>query len=341
MKPKKLHRWYKEVLSGYVESESRGELNKSDIKVREQGVLKRIRVPIFKQENLGKDMAIDEKTIDGVTYTILSNRSTNKIAMMAATLKVKHLARILNKLDNKMIVRSVTRDMASNYEWLCREAFMNAYHVVDKFHVIKNAMESLQAIRIRYRQKELEKRRKAKEKFNEEQQNKKWAARLTGKRFESPKYNYQEKTYINGETTLQLLARSRGLLFKLPNEWTEQQKQRAQILFNNYSEIKEAYYLIVKFRKWYQTSKSKVNIKLKENQLINWMNEAVDVGIYEIENFIHLLKTHMNYILNYFLNFETNANAESLNSQIQRFIHVNYGARNKDFFFFRLNSYFA
>ncbi len=27
--------------------------------------------------------------------------------------------------------------MASNYDWLGRLAFMNAYHVIDKFHVLK------------------------------------------------------------------------------------------------------------------------------------------------------------------------------------------------------------
>ena len=48
--------------------------------------------------------------------------------------------------------------MASNYNWFGRQAFMNAYHIIDKFHVIKNTMEQLQSVPIRYRQEELETR---------------------------------------------------------------------------------------------------------------------------------------------------------------------------------------
>lgn len=342
MNPKKLHRWYKEVLSGYKEAQESGQIGKDDILVREKGKPKRIRVPILKQENIGSYMAIDEKTIDGVCYTILSNRQTNKIAMMAATLKVKYLARIMSELDNKMNVISLSRDMASNYAWLGHEVFMNAYHVVDKFHVIKNAMESLQAIRIRHRQEELEKRRKAKQNYKQNQESEKWSARLDGREYQFKKFAYNENTYSNGDTTLQLLARSRGLLFIKPNKWSAHQKQRAKILFKKYPDIKEAYHLILQFRKWYSKPKEIVNIiRKKEKQLIQWIQKAKDVNIYEIDNFINLINTHMPYILNYFLKSETNAKAESLNSQIQRFLNVNYGARNTDFFLFRLNSYFS
>lgn len=338
---KRLHRWYKEVLSGYKEAHQSGEIDKDDIIIREKGKQKKIKVPILKQENLGSYMAIDEKTIDGICYTILSNRESNKIAMMADTLKVKHLARILLNLDNKMEVRSLTRDMASNYEWLGHQVFMNAYHVVDKFHVIKNAMDSLQAIRIGYRQQELEKRRMTKQKFKQNQESKKWSAKLDGKKFYAHKFRYNENIYSNGDSTLQLLARSRGLLFILPDKWSVHQKQRAEILFDNYPEIKEAYYLILQFRQWYRKPKTSINIRIKEKQLIEWVNIVKDANIYEMDNLSNMIDTHMNYIINYFLKSETNAKAESLNSQIQRFLHVNYGARNTDYFLYRLNSYFS
>ena len=73
---------------------------------------------------------------------------------MAATLKTERLMEVLSKfnIDKRMQVKSLSRDMASNYDWLGRQAFMNAYHVIDEFHVIKNIIEQLQAVRIRYRQ---------------------------------------------------------------------------------------------------------------------------------------------------------------------------------------------
>ena len=179
------------MLSGFTQAVDNGEIGKHNLKVKEQGKDIEIRVPILEEKNLGKQMAIDEKTINGICYTILSNRNTNKIALMADTLKVSHLMKLIVKFDieKTMEVNSLTRDMASNYDWLGRQAFMNAYHVVDKFHIVKHVMEQLQSIRIRYRQEELRKRRLAKEN----------------------KEKYTETNYINGDTTLQLLARSRGL----------------------------------------------------------------------------------------------------------------------------------
>ena len=165
MSAKKLHRWYQEVLSGFTQAQEQGEIGKDDLAVYGDGQYTEIAVPIIAQEHLGSQMGIDEKTINGTCYTILSNRQTNKIALMAATLKSDYLMQLIVKhftVEKCMEVKSLTRDMAENYNWLGRQAFMNAYHVIDKFQVVKNILEQLQAIRIRYRQEELAKRREAK-----------------------------------------------------------------------------------------------------------------------------------------------------------------------------------
>ncbi|MEN8251600.1 MAG: transposase [Bacteroidota bacterium] len=341
MNPKKLHRWYQEVLSGYSQAITSGQIGKHDLRVRDKGIEKVIKVPILKEEHLGSYMAIDEKTIDGECYSILSNRESGKIALMANTLKTKYLVKLLGSFDNKMQVKSLTRDMAQNYEWLGRQSFMNAYQVADKFHVIKHALESLQAIRIRYRQQELEKRRKAKEDFYDEQQAKKWEAHIDRKEFKKQPFKYTETQHPNGDSTLQLLARSRGLLFKLPGEWSDHQKQRAQILFDIYPEIQLAYSLIVELRQWYRKTKKSVELIIKEKKILLWLEKVNDVYIYELDNLSYLLKNHLPFILNYFRKNETNAAAEALNSQIQRFVNINYGARNQDFFLFRLSTYFS
>jgi len=325
MNSKKVHRWYQYVLSGYTEALERGEIGRDDLTIRENGKTKEIPVPILEPKNLGKQMAVDEKTIDGITYTIISNRQTGKIALMAATLKTSHLMKLMSKfeIEKRMQVKSLSRDMAANYDWLGRQAFMNAYHVVDKFHVIKSLMEFLQAIRIGYRQQEFALRRQA-------AQNK------------TP---YIETNFSNGDTVLQLLARSRGLLFSTPDKWTDQQKQRAHILFERYPKIKTAYYLILKIRKWFSPPKGaktyQVTRDKKQQQLKELIKELLKSDIYEMKNAAFLLKKHMGTILHYFIAKETNAKAEALNQNLQRFINVNYGARNTDFFLFRVKTHFA
>ena len=325
MSAKKLHRWYQKVLSGFTQAVERGEIGKDDLYVKEQGKAEKIRVPILEEDNLGEQMAIDEKTINGTGYTILSNRQTNKIALMASTFKVKYLIELIDKFDTekRMQVISLSRDMASNYDWFGRQAFMNCYHVVDKFHVIKNVIEQLQAIRIFYRQRELAKRREA-EKNNQ---------------------RYTEIVLPNGDTVLQLLARSRGLLFLPPHQWSEHQKQRAKILFEYYPEINTAYYLIQRLRQWFKPPKGKTTYQVtrdkKLQQIKVLLKEFKQSGIEEMKNVALLIKRNMAQIINYFIAKETNAKAEALNQNLQRFINVNYGARNSDFFLYRVKIHFA
>ncbi len=325
MSSKKLHRWYQTVLSGFTEAKKRGEIGKHNILVKEDGRDVEISVPILEEKNLGSQMAIDEKTINGVCYTILSNRQSNKIALMAATLKTAELIKLVQSFDitKRMQVRSLSRDMATNYDWFGRQAFMNAYHVVDKFHVIKNIIDQLQSIRIRHRQQELVRRREAK-------QNKK---------------SFKETCFANGDTTLQLLARSRGLLFLLPDQWSVHQQQRAKVLFEQYPEIRTAYQLVLKIRQWFRPPKGKTIYRktrdIKEKTLKALFVELMQTGIEEMENIAYLLENNLGQILNYFIAKETNAKAEALNQNLQRFINVNYGARNTDFFLYRIKTHFA
>nr|WP_321777065.1 transposase [uncultured Porphyromonas sp.] len=157
-------------------------------------------------------MAIDVKKIDGICYTIISNRETIKIALMADTLRTSELRQVLTRFSvkTKMKVESVTRDMAPNYDWLARTTFPKAYQVADKFHVLREVLEQLQSVRIRHRQAILALERK---------KNKTVQEQLT----------LQEK-FSNEDTLKQLLHRSRVLLFKHKKEWTDDQKERAKIL---------------------------------------------------------------------------------------------------------------
>ena len=50
---------------------------------------------------------------------------------------------------------------------------------------------------------------------------------------------------------------------------------------------------------------------------------------------------HIGEICNYFLGYKTNASAEALNQNLQRFISINYGTRNSDFFLYRIAVHFS
>lgn len=325
MSSKKLHRWYKDILSGFSQAQDNGELTRDNLQVIEKGKFTDISVPIFKESNLGTQMAIDEKTINGICYTILSNRKNGKIALMADTLKTEYLMKIIQRMDieKRMAVKSLTRDMASNYDWLGRQAFMNAYHIADKFHVVKKILEQLQSCRIHYRQKELAQRREAK---------------LNNK-------SYSENVLDNGDTVLQLLARSRGLLFLFPQQWSEQQKQRANTLFKQFPEIEVVYRAVIQIRIWYKPTKAKTAYQKtrdkKKKQIKTIIKQLIILGNEELKNIAFMLKNNLNPILQYFIAKESNAKAEALNRNLQRFVNTNYGTRNIQFFLYRVKIHFA
>ena len=68
---------------------------------------------------------------------------------------------------------------------------------------------------------------------------------------------YEPEVFENGDTRKQLLARSRYLLFKSRNKWTESQKKRAKILFELYPDIENAYNLTDELRRIYSSTKIK------------------------------------------------------------------------------------
>jgi transposase len=285
---------------------------------------------------MGTHMAVDEKYINGEFYTLLTNGETGKIALMAATTKAAQLDQAMSAFaDKRFAVKIFTRDLASNYDWFGREQFMNAAHVADKFHVLKNGFDALQDLRIYYRQKQLSKRREAYE-----------AYKIKKKDNPSLKFEYKEAKLENSETRRQLLSRSQYLLYKKQKQWSESQKQRAKILFNIYPDIEKAYLRICEFRAWYAkeniiTNNNNKSIEIIKNQLHQWFKAVEADDISEILNFKHLVESNSGAILNYFTTGASNAIAESNNAKIQNLLSQNKGAKNLDFFYFRLQNFMA
>ena len=108
---------------------------------------------------------------------------------------------------------------------IIRHCFPKASRVIDRFHVQRLAFDALQEMRISHRWDAINEETDAKEN-----------AKLDDS-------DYIPGIFDNGDTRKQLLARSRYLLFKSPDKWSESQKARAKILFREYPDLKQGYSL--------------------------------------------------------------------------------------------------
>ena len=301
---------------------------------------KKIYVPILKEENFGEDMSIDDKNIGGEGYTIIANKKTGKIAAMIMSTKSQVIMEALMHIPGKVLfgVKTISADLAENYDWVSRSMFANARKIADKFHVIKLGLEALQSIRIRYRNKVLEEERLRYEEHKSQEAERRNESKRQGQRYET-KYFPAAKTYTNGETIKQILARSRYLLFKVKTQWTDVQKERAKILFKEFPELEIAYKRICSFRTIYNIT---VNGEDRApRKFYEWNNKTVETKIPELINFVSTVRRHTPEIIAYFEDGHTNAFAESINAKIQRFVISNYGIRERNFFHFRLMNFLS
>jgi transposase len=180
-------------------------------------------------------------------------------------------------------------------------------------------MEALQHVRVEYRWKAIADENKAIE-----------IARKKG-------IKHRPVILSNGDTKKQLLARSRYIIAKKPKDWTENQKQRAELLFNLYPIMERAYKHTLEFRSIYEEKcKTIANQRFK-----NWFEETQKLRIKNFNIAVNSIKNHYENILNFFDNRNTNANAESFNSKIKLFRANQRGVRDTQFFLFRLEKLFA
>lgn len=274
-------------------------------------------------------MSIDDKNISGEGYTIIANKDTGKIVLMIMTRKSKVICEVLGKIPLKscLQVKTISKDLAENYDWVSRTVFKHALRVADKFHVLMLGFEALQSVRVRFRQQVQTEEREAYEAEKVLAKNEKRKSKKRSKKVK----------YANGETKKEVLARGRWLLFKRPKDWTMEQESRAKILFELFPEIQSAYEYLLLFRDFYDTK----NVQEARSLLSQWMDLVPLVDIPEMKNFVSTVERHEVEIMNYFITRQTNAFAESLNAKIQRFVISTYGFNDRDLFHFRLKQYFS
>ncbi len=342
--PKKIRRWYRDVLSGYKQ-EGLTSIHVNDVVIKTpiEGEKRIILVPFCISENMGSDMCIDEKMIGEEFYTIISNRKTGKLAFMANTTNSKDLLLASKPLKAQLKqVQIINRDLAGNYRKFCNLAMPLAEQTGDKFHVIKLLLDASQSVRIKQKSEMLSDKRQAYNDFKEEEKQRKIECKRLKHAYIKRKYNYTEKMLSNLESASEALTRSRYMLYKYPYQWTDKQASRAHALFEEFPEIEQAYNLSIQFRDWYSRkniSKSKHDI---ERELFQWYQDVETSGLKELMNFSSTVERNEDCILNFFYQGgATNAMAENRNGKIKKFINSNQGIRDRDFFFFRLKVYFT
>lgn len=273
-------------------------------------------------ENLGESLSIDETCLSsGEVYTFLANKASKGgrgtlVAVVRGT-KAEEVIRVLEKVDlsKRKTVREITLDLSSSMMMIARTVFPKALITSDRFHVQKLYYDALDDMRIAYRWM-------ARDRENEEIRR----AREQGEA-------YSPFRYGNGDTRRQLLARAKFILTKHKSRWTESQRLRAEIIFENYPELKKAYDLAMELTDIYNARSIKDAARLK---LARWFNEVEKLGVDNFHTVIETFKNHYDTILNFFVNRSTNANAESFNAKVKAFRAQFRGVTDIPFFLYRL-----
>lgn len=278
-------------------------------------------------KNISPYLSIDETALsNGELYTIITNKTAKGrkgaiVAMIKGTVAEDIIA-VLKKIPERLRkrVQEVTMDMAANMQLAIRRCFTNAHRVIDRFHVQKLAYDAVQECRIKYRWEALD------------------AENEAIKQAKRNKTIFRGEVLSNGDTLKQLLARSRYLLFKHHSKWTQVQKNRAELLFERYPELKKAYKLSLRLGEIFKVCKSK---EQAFKRLALWYNDVEDSAIEAFRTVSRSIQAHYLSILNFFTNRSTNASAESFNAKVKAFRATSRGVRDVKFFLFRLSKIYA
>lgn len=276
----------------------------------------------FNKNKLWKRLCIDEKNINWEVYTIFTNPDeTPSLVWIIPWVKSKivtDLVRNKTKLSDRLWVKEIALDMARSIEWISRELFPQATQVVDRFHVMKNVLWDIQAVRMRTKTKII------KESLDLESQ-----AKIDRVRYNPKKYKLDVLHY---ETKKELVTRLRYQLFKRKKDWNINQKNRWKVIqkISEFDEIVASYEIISDLFKIFDKSKNALSFQ-------EWFTKISKLeNIVEMQNSGRMIQNHLVRIMAYFNNWFTNAFAEWLNSQIARFVSNLRWFKNQNYMLYRI-----
>jgi transposase len=310
------------------------------------------------EKNMGPRLSIDETSLQEDLFTILSNkdghgRRGTVIAAVRGT-KASEVIRILMQIpqEKRIEVREVTMDFSDSMYSIVSAVFPNATIVIDCFHIIKRCGDAVEEIRLRSKREAIKDQRKRqaefRNKFEQRVKQRKYYRRRHPRRYKGRKRGrkpvrlnecFKPEILSNGDTGVELLTRSRGLLRVSRNEWSDTQKIRAGLLFSLYPKIKEAYNLVDSLRNVFRMKTlDRVNAR---NRLHEWYQKVAGCSLREVKSARDAVRFKEEEVLNYFINRSTNAAAESLNSKLKRFRAQLHGVSDLPFFMYRVSLIFG
>lgn len=321
MKPETLRKQYKEVISDY----------------RNWAQLLHAEEYILFPKNIGTDLSLDETSLsNGEVYTILTNKAAHggKGALVAMIHGVasETVIGVLNKISKiaRKRVRTITTDLSSAMMYTARKAFPNAQLINDRFHVQRLASEAIDQLRIKYRWEVLEEENKAIGKYR--------AAKKQAKKDGSEIEEYRPQVMKNGETMRQIMARSKHIIMMHFTKWNNSQKLRAEILFEKYPRLKEAYDLTMELTSIFNR---KISVDAARLQMAKWYDNVEKFAMDQFNSVLNTFTQHYQTILNYFEGRLTNASAESFNAKIKAFRSQFKGVGDIKFFMYRLATLYS
>jgi transposase len=313
--PKTFYYWYKNALSDYIPDKENGNWCKEKVEVvdKKTGEIKEEPVYVFKEEHLGEHMSIDDKAIGHDGFTILSNNTTGKIAMMVESTRAEEVEQAMEKFGGALqIIKNISMDMSSTYALVFNNLVPRATQVIDKFHVMKYVYQSVCEVRsrtVKDLQKQLSKGKR---------------------RTEADKKLLSE---------IELLRRVSHAVTQSPDKWNEEMQEAVNMLFAKHNDLKIAYQISQNFKQWYHYENRVKTTEQIKSDLYQWYRQAIQIT--EFEGVIKMIRKHETEIINFFRHGLTNAKAENLNGKMQRFISNNYGIKDKNFFLYRTANYFS
>lgn len=309
------------------------------------------------EENVGKRMSIDETQLHDDLFTILSNKAGHgghgTVAAVAAGTSADEVLKTLMKIppERRLEVEEVTLDFSESMRSIAVRAFPNATLVVDCFHVMKRLGEALEEMRLKEKrlavagQKRLERRHRERLRRNAQRRRqyrkthpKNYGGKKRGRKPQRENTRFTPPAFENGDTRVELLTRSRYLICKSPDKWSERQEKRAKILFREYPKLREAYWTANRLRAMFR---SDIDKDTARERFRGWCGEVSRSTSRELKAARDTIKAREDEVLNYFIRRSTNAAAESLNSKLKGFRSQLRGVADLPFYMYRVSVLFG
>jgi transposase len=289
--------------------------------------------------NFGRDMSLDETCLsNGEVYTILTNKAAHggkgALAAMVRGVASNTVSEILRKVPRELRRRvdTVTTDLSSAMMLTVRNVFPKARLINDRFHVQQLMSEAIDQMRIAFRWVVLEEENKA---IKEHRAKRKAAHTKAEKDLIG---EWEPEKMKNGETKPQVMARSRHIILMHKSKWNNQQKDRADALFEMFPDLEKAYNLYLKLVDIFN---QKCVPGVARLNLARWYNDVEAFGYDGFNKVIETFENHNETIINYFEDRITNASAESFNAKIKAFRTQFRGVGDIKFFMYRLATLYS